>query len=146
MNRESHSITETAAIAQEIFNTTATPKKKGATVLALFGDLGSGKTTFVQQLGKLLGISQTMQSPTFVIMKSYDISYEHFRRLIHIDMYRLERPEELERLGWEEIVKDQKNLIAIEWAERVEKLLPGDCIKIQFKFIEESTREISYGL
>ncbi|OHA17999.1 MAG: tRNA (adenosine(37)-N6)-threonylcarbamoyltransferase complex ATPase subunit type 1 TsaE [Candidatus Taylorbacteria bacterium RIFCSPHIGHO2_01_FULL_46_22b] len=117
--------------------------RKGAIVLALYGDLGSGKTTLVQEIGKLLGVIETMQSPTFVIMKLYDISYKPFAKLIHIDAYRLEHADELVHLGWNELIADPKNLIALEWADRVKDLLPAGAIKICCKFVDDSTREFS---
>lgn len=119
--------------------------KSRATVVALSGDLGSGKTTFAQAIGKLLGVVESMQSPTFVIEKIYDIDFKNFRRLIHIDAYRLEKESELLHLGWEEIISEPGNLILIEWPENVKDILPQDAIAVEFKFIDEKTREISYG-
>lgn len=139
----SKSIADTARIAEKILKNVSETKQ--AAILALYGDLGSGKTAFVQELGKPLGVKGSMQSPTFVIMKSYDISYENFRKFIHIDAYRLEKPEELLALGWDELLKNPKNLIAIEWAERVEALLPKKCVRVHLKFIDETRREISFG-
>ncbi|OGG72860.1 tRNA (adenosine(37)-N6)-threonylcarbamoyltransferase complex ATPase subunit type 1 TsaE [Candidatus Kaiserbacteria bacterium RIFCSPLOWO2_01_FULL_53_17] len=129
-----------AELAKELLGRLS--KKPQATVLALYGDLGSGKTTFVQELGKLIGVDGSVQSPTFVIMKRYTPQDARYKFFIHIDAYRLEKPEELTRLGWEEVVNNPENLIAVEWAERVETILPKDCVRIHFKFIDETTREI----
>ncbi|MFZ2484514.1 MAG: tRNA (adenosine(37)-N6)-threonylcarbamoyltransferase complex ATPase subunit type 1 TsaE [Minisyncoccia bacterium] len=111
-----------------------------ATVVALQGDLGSGKTYFAQNLGKVFGVQENMPSPTFVIMKSYNIDpaktgqgWHRFKKLIHIDAYRLEKEEELTHLGWEELIKDPENFILIEWPERVEGLIPKDAKRIHFK-------------
>lgn len=112
-----------------------------ATVIALQGELGSGKTTFAQAFGKILGIEEVMPSPTFVIMKSYDIdpstssgqAWHGFKKLIHIDAYRLEKKEELLHLGWDELIKDRENIILIEWPERVEDLIPKESKRILFK-------------
>lgn len=142
MKHLSKSIPETAGIAAEVLKRISTKEKQGATVLALYGDLGSGKTTFVQQLGKQLGITETIQSPTFVIMKRYVIHASRFTNIFHIDAYRLEKPEELARLGWVDILKEKNNLIVVEWAEQVEALLPEDSIRIKFKFVDETTREV----
>jgi tRNA threonylcarbamoyladenosine biosynthesis protein TsaE len=76
-------------------------------------------------------------------MKRYTLDAAPFKFLIHIDAYRLEKPEELSVLGWEELIKNPENLIALEWADRVEELLPKDCIRVHFTFIDEHTREIS---
>ena len=138
----SHSVTETAGIAGDVLRKISKGKNAHATVLALYGDLGSGKTTFVQELGKLSGIKDTMQSPTFVIIKSYTLQVTRYMQFFHLDLYRIERPEELLNLGWNDILQDQKNLVAIEWAERAEKFLPNNALRIHFKFIDERTREI----
>lgn len=127
----------------KIFLETIKPSSK-ATVVALSGDLGSGKTTFAQVAGKILGINESIQSPTFVIEKIYDINFKNFRRLIHIDAYRLEKESELLHLGWEEITKESENMILIEWPENVQGIIPKDAKTIRFKFIDENMREISY--
>lgn len=104
-----------------------------ATVVALQGDLGSGKTAFAQAFGKIFGVKENMPSPTFVIMKSYNVNWKGFKKLIHIDAYRLEKEEELLSLGWEELVKDPENFILVEWPERVEGLIPKEAQRIYFK-------------
>lgn len=136
----SHSVADTKSFAMKVLESLRQQSTAG--VLALYGDLGSGKTTFVQEFGKLLGIQTRMQSPTFVIMKMYDISYKTYTRFIHIDAYRLEKPEELDVLGWTELLKDPKNLIVIEWAERAGTLLPSDSLAIRFTFVDDTTRKI----
>lgn len=115
-----------------------------ATVVALHGELGAGKTTFSQEVGKLLGVAENMHSPTFVIMKVYEIDFHGFKKLIHIDAYRLEKESELLHLGWEEIIKEPENLVLIEWPEKVAGLIPRDAKRISFKHVNESTREINY--
>ena len=115
-----------------------------AVVVALQGELGAGKTTFTQEVGKLIGITENMHSPTFVIEKIYQIDFKGFKKLVHIDAYRLEKESELLHLGWEELVKDPENLILIEWAENVPGLIPTDAKKISFKHVDENTREINY--
>ena len=113
-----------------------------AIVVALEGDLGAGKTTFTQEAGKILGIGENMASPTFVLMKIYDIDWHGFRHLIHIDAYRLESEAELESLGWRELVAAPENLVFIEWPERVPGLIPADAKKISLEFVDEVTRNI----
>ncbi len=122
------------------------PKKNKAVIVGLFGDLGSGKTTFVQSVAKVLKIENHITSPTFVIQKRYGVGLHgfDFKNLIHIDAYRLGSGKELLTLGWEEIVNDSKNIIFIEWPEKVADILIMDIEKIYFKFINEETREISY--
>ncbi len=114
-------------------------------MLALRGDLGAGKTTFTQALARELGISENVTSPTFVIMKIYDLENKVFERLIHIDAYRFDTPDELDGLNFSDFLKDPKNLIVVEWPEKVEGKLPPETVFIDFKFISETVREISYS-
>lgn len=116
-----------------------------ATVVALSGDLGAGKTTYTQALARYFGVEEQVSSPTFVIEKIYTIDRGPFKRLIHIDAYRLKGAHELEALGWAEIVHDRENLILIEWPERVAELIPASAHHIALQFTDENTREISYG-
>ncbi|MDQ5955314.1 MAG: tRNA threonylcarbamoyladenosine biosynthesis protein TsaE [Patescibacteria group bacterium] len=103
-----------------------------AFMLALKGDLGAGKTTFVQALGAELGVAATIQSPTYVIMKRYDISFGRFTSLVHIDAYRFEKPEEFAALKPEIFLSDTHTLVVIEWPERVEGVLPTPNLLLNF--------------
>ena len=164
MNVLSKSLEETNKAAQDFLNKLS-PKDNSATIVGLFGDLGAGKTTFTQALAKNLGVTEVVTSPTFVIEKIYllkdgekpaesslyltktnrsDSFPPVFERLIHIDAYRLDSGKELLSLQFAEIQKDPKNLILIEWPERVIDVLPADLIKINFKFINENEREIIF--
>ncbi len=121
----------------------------GAQIVALYGDLGSGKTAFVKELAKELGIEHHITSPTFVILKKYQISNNYslptnYYSLIHIDAYRLGSGEDLKTLGWNELVKDPKNLILIEWPEQVKDALPNDMIKIQFEYVDQNIRKLIF--
>jgi tRNA threonylcarbamoyladenosine biosynthesis protein TsaE len=116
-----------------------------ATVVALSGELGAGKTTFTQTIAAHLGIKETVTSPTFVIEKVYQIADGTFARLIHIDAYRLKESRELEVLGWRDLVRDPENLILIEWPERVLDLIPESAHRVTLTFIDEDTRTILYG-
>jgi len=129
------------------------PLKNKATVLALKGDLGSGKTAFVKCIAKELGIKEIVTSPTFVIIKNYSLQgrtlkrrstfhASRFTNLVHVDAYRLESAKELKSLGWDEIIANPENLIAIEWAERVKSIIPKSAIWIEFEYIDERTRMI----
>ncbi|MBI2618269.1 tRNA (adenosine(37)-N6)-threonylcarbamoyltransferase complex ATPase subunit type 1 TsaE [Candidatus Kaiserbacteria bacterium] len=120
--------------------------RRTATVLGLYGDLGAGKTTFAQALARVFGIKETVTSPTFVIMKTYALPKRktHFKHLIHIDAYRLRGSSELTKLGWETLLNDPANLIVIEWAEKVESILPKNTKKICLDVVDEKTRALSY--
>lgn len=118
-----------------------------AIVVAFSGDLGSGKTTMTQEIAKHLKIKEKIISPTFVIMKSYNINsvseyYPYFKKLIHIDAYRLEAHEELLKIGWSELEDDKNNLIIIEWPERVSKSLSVKPLNVVFKHVDEENRFI----
>ncbi len=139
-------INEPAAMAKAVEMTLGelTPRADQAVVLGLIGDLGSGKTTFVQHLARALGVTEPVTSPTFVIEKVYPLSSQSWKRLIHFDAYRLDSPEELAKLRFAEQLADPGNLIVVEWAERVALLLPPDYRRLNFKFIDGETRELSW--
>lgn len=143
---KSHSPLETKKIAEEFINRLISgPKNSGATVVGLYGDLGSGKTTFTQHLASTLGIEDHVVSPTFIIIKSYELKAKSWKLLYHIDAYRLEVAEDMEKLGWKEIVENPENLVVIEWPRRIEKILPREYTRINFTFIDDTTREITFS-
>lgn len=107
---------------------------RGGEIICLSGELGAGKTTFTQGLLKGLKATGPYTSPTFVVMKKYEHIY-------HIDAYRIKDTDLLE-LGWEELLADKKNIIIIEWAERVRKIIPDNAIWIKFKWLDENKREL----
>lgn len=123
-------------------------QENGARVLALSGNLGAGKTAFAKMSAEILGVPGEITSPTFVIMKRYDISHSTavlgFKSLIHIDAYRLESGNKLLKIGFEEMLADKENLIIIEWPERVPLVIPTDATKLHFHFVDEKTREVDY--
>jgi tRNA threonylcarbamoyladenosine biosynthesis protein TsaE len=118
---------------------------EAATVIGLYGELGSGKTTFMKYLAESLGVKETIQSPTFVIMKIYGLeAADGLKKLIHIDAYRIEDAKELLVLGWENIVSDPQNIICIEWPEKISGILP-EHTKIYFEHVSEKERNIKMG-
>lgn len=136
------------AFTTEILENLAPRQGGHATVLALSGDLGAGKTVFVKALAKQMGITEHVTSPTFVIMKAYSLrptvdSKNGFTKLVHIDAYRMSSGSELTMLGWNELLADPKNLIAIEWPEQVAEVMPEGAIKISFEHVDENTRKVS---
>ena len=121
VNFKTKSAQETKKIAKLLAQEISRP-----VVLALTGDLGSGKTTFIQGFLKGLGVKKRITSPTFVIMRTYNLVY-------HIDCYRLSKPKELLKLGFKEILQNPKAIILIEWAEKIRKILPKNTIWLEFK-------------
>ena len=142
MKYVSKSTEETNKVASNFLNTLEIGN--AATVVALQGDLGAGKTAFAQEVGKILGVEENLRSPTFVIEKIYKIDCNGFKNLIHIDAYRLEKESELLHLGWQELISELENLVLIEWPERVSGIIPSHAKKINFRFIDEATREIEF--
>lgn len=126
-----HSTEETKKFAYEIAK-----KTKPGEVLALYGDLGSGKTTFTRYFVEALGLENRVQSPTFVIERKYG-------NVNHVDLYRLTSEKEIEDLGLEELLSDKKAITVIEWPELAEKFLPKDVVKIHFEYVNENTRKIN---
>jgi len=138
-----HSIPELASLAEEILEKLSISEQ--AVVMALSGDLGVGKTSFVKELGKALGVQEEITSPTFAIMKSYKTTHTNFPILTHIDAYRIEDIEEMKVLRLEEFLHDPHRIICIEWPERVEKLLPENKISISFTINPDESRDITYA-
>ena len=98
---------------------------KTGTVVALCGDLGVGKTVWVKGMAEGLGITEPILSPTFTLLRQY-------RGLNHFDVYRIDDPQELEQIGFEEFLGDE-NITVIEWAELIEDLLPEDTVWVHIE-------------
>lgn len=133
----SKSDSETKGFAKQLIH-----QLKGPTILALVGELGAGKTTFVQGIAQELGIEKRVLSPTFVFLRSYQLSDQRFKTFHHFDLYRCATPEDAKGIGLVEIVKENNSLIVIEWPEVARKLLPSSTKWINFKKIGENEREI----
>lgn len=114
-------------------------KSRKPFIIGLEGNLGSGKTTFTQGFAKGLGIKERILSPTFVILKRFKIKNKNF---YHIDCYRIKNPKEILDLGFKEIVNNPKNIVAIEWADKIKRIMPKDTLWLKFKLIDEFSREI----
>lgn len=128
--------TKNADLTQKLGFEMAKGLKTGA-IFALFGDLGSGKTTFVQGLAEGLGIKNKIISPTFIIVRKYEPNF------YHVDLYRIEGSKDLESLGLDEILADKSNIVAIEWPEKIEKFLPKKRIDLHFKYLGDDKRQIT---
>lgn len=129
----------------EVFVRSLVPNENHATLISLSGELGAGKTTFTQAISRSLGIQEPVTSPTFVLEKIYELPEGNiFSKLVHIDAYRLESGKELEALGFNELYKDSKNLILIEWFEKVKDTLPSPDARISLSVETDSTRTLTY--
>jgi len=161
MQYTTHSPEETKEVVQKFVrflssaSQNSSPDIGRGNVFGFSGDLGSGKTTFAKVVAEILGITEHVTSPTFVIEKKYPISAEvaeklniSFKTLIHIDAYRLENARELEVLNFlDDCVEGDPlhtNLILIEWPERVMEILPKSTQIIRFSFVDESVRTIEF--
>lgn len=129
-------------LAEEIMKTRG---RSGLRIIALQGNLGSGKTTFAQGFAKACGVKKRVASPTFVIMKIYQVGKKlGFKYLAHVDCYRLKSGRDLLRLGFRKLLEDEYAIIVIEWAEKIKSILPVRTLRIFFKHgMSKGTRIIS---
>ena len=118
--------------------------RDSAFVLGLVGELGGGKTTFLQGFARGLGIKEKILSPSFVIMKRFDISHKNpaFKAFYHIDCYRIEKVKEVLGLDFKEIISNPQNIVAIEWADRIWKILPRNTLILEFELKNRSKRKV----
>lgn len=118
--------------------------KKNSLVIALHGNLGSGKTSLTQHIAKLLGITESIQSPTFVIQKNYSLSEQSpvFQNLIHIDAYRIEDEKEMDQLNFSETLSYPNSLIIIEWPEQIEGYIPNNALHVFLDYVDQDSRSI----
>lgn len=128
---------------------------KGGEVVCLYGNLGAGKTTFTQGLALGLGIPKNITSPTFILIREYQVNktltrnsstrnsltHQHIT-LYHLDCYRLENSTDALSLGLSDLFNNPNNIIVIEWAERIKELLPERRIDIYFENVGDDERKI----
>lgn len=125
---ESHGVGDTHKLARHLLK-----QLPGRVVMALHGDLGSGKTCFVQGLAAALGIKRPVTSPTFTLIHEYKGS----RPLVHVDLYRLRDSLDALMLGMEEYF-DSEGITAVEWADRAADLFPEEAIHLYFEILPGS--------
>ncbi len=117
-------------------------KLKGGEVVALYGQLGTGKTTFIKGIGQGLKVRQTITSPSFILMKIYPIRKKRIKYLIHLDAYRIKKVEELSDLNVFDYFNQPDSVCLIEWADRIEKILPKERINIYFDYGKKENERI----
>lgn len=149
VKKEVKNLLELRAVAEAFLGKIAgSPQKGTATVVGLSGDLGAGKTAFTKCIASILGITEVVTSPTFILEKVYIIPRgsvlgERFLKLIHIDAYRLESGKEMRALDWDALLLDEHNLILIEWPEKVKDAMPRDIVNLSFEYAGEGVRQIT---
>jgi tRNA threonylcarbamoyladenosine biosynthesis protein TsaE len=130
----SFSSRETEKLGSEIARRALVRRRRTrrATVFALAGDLGSGKTTFVRGFFRGAGIRRRPASPTFILVRRTPLDRGGFANIFHVDAYRIRRRRELAALGMREMLRDPRNLVIVEWAEKVRRALPKDATWVMF--------------
>ena len=134
---------QTASAAQTI----ALGKKLAKTfrdgeVIALFGELGAGKTTLVKGIAAGLGIRKVITSPTFLLMRVYPARHKKIQTLVHLDCYRIKNATEISALGLAEYLGRDDAVVVIEWPERIKKLLPRRRLEIRLQLSQQSKKHL----
>lgn len=143
MNFTISSVADLETIAQDIVRRCESFDGNQAVVCTLSGDLGAGKTTLTQAIARVLGVTETLQSPTFVIRKRYTTTHPTIKQLIHIDAYRLQNGEEIKKIQFERDLLEPHTLICLEWPEQIADLGLIPNIKVSLRHIDATTREIT---
>ena len=133
MTHTTHSEKETEALGAEF-----AAKLPDGAVIALYGDLGCGKTAFVRGMARGMGLGCLVNSPTFTIVNEYIGA----RSLFHFDMYRLGGADELYDIGWEDYL-GRNGVCAVEWSENVPGAFEGDEYVIRFEKLSDTDRSIT---
>ncbi|MCL5438413.1 MAG: tRNA (adenosine(37)-N6)-threonylcarbamoyltransferase complex ATPase subunit type 1 TsaE [Patescibacteria group bacterium] len=147
---------ETQKLGEELARTLLARELQGLSlvknrIIALYGELGSGKTTFVQGLARGLGIKNKIISPTFIIMRTYEFKTQRSNlkttaqnsKLHHVDLYRIDEKKDIEGLGLFEIMNEKNNIVVIEWAEKIKNILPKKRVDIYFENKSENERQMT---
>ncbi|MBI4134609.1 MAG: tRNA (adenosine(37)-N6)-threonylcarbamoyltransferase complex ATPase subunit type 1 TsaE [Candidatus Sungbacteria bacterium] len=152
MRRGFHIVSKTQlrALAKNVLSRIARGWR--AHLILLSGNLGSGKTTFVQMVAKQLGVRERVLSPTFVFVHEHEIFPKAtrdkghgtwaFKKLIHVDAYRIETKRDFDAIGLSRYTKDSENLVLIEWGERIQKWLPEPDLVVEFDHHRPHLRKV----
>jgi tRNA threonylcarbamoyladenosine biosynthesis protein TsaE len=117
-------------------------KLKPNNVLALYGDLGAGKTTFTRFLVEVLGFDSRVQSPTFILVRNYNKKEGRIKKVNHVDLYRLNNVNEVLDIGINEMIEEKDSITVIEWPEILNEMLPDNTMKIFFEYVDEDKRKV----
>lgn len=128
MKKVSNSLAETNSFAEKVVRALKKSGKKTG-VLALVGDLGSGKTALTKCIAKALGVEGEITSPTFVLRNDYRTRDSHFKYLHHLDAYRID--DNLDTVGLSDILAHDNTLVVVEWADRISERMPDETITIR---------------
>lgn len=128
---------ETRLLAKELASSFAAQRNKKKRIIALTGELGSGKTTFVKSFTRAVGVNKKITSPTFLIIRRFPIKNKQFKNIFHIDAYRIKGNDEAISESIKNALLDKSGLVLVEWAENIKRALPKDTIWVKFKYGKE---------
>ena len=126
---------DTAKLAQELAG-----KLPRGTVIALYGDLGAGKTVFSRAFAKAIGVRETVSSPTYTIIQEYQLEYGGY--FYHLDLYRIKNSRDALAFAVDEYLNDSNSYALLEWPERIEDILPPETVVMRIKHLSDTEREI----
>lgn len=132
----SRSEEDTASLAREL-----AAKLPRGTVIALYGDLGAGKTVFSRAFAKAIGVTETVSSPTYTIIQEYLLDDGGY--FYHLDLYRIQNSRDALAFAVDEYLNDANSYALLEWPERIEDILPPDTLIINIKHLNDTEREIT---
>ncbi len=136
MEFKAYNLNDTRTLARDVL-----ASLDGRNVILLKGDLGAGKTTFAQGILEEIGAEGPFTSPTFVVMKDYKLKSNNvFEKVYHFDCYRIGL-DDLKDLSWEEIINDKRNLVIVEWPERIEGAFYKNVVNIKIEILDENERK-----
>lgn len=118
---------------------------KGGDIILLYGELGVGKSTLVKGIAEVLGVKETVNSPTFTLMNVYEAKKDNIKKLVHVDTYRLKNQEDLEDVGIDEYTRDKNSVCIFEWPDKLGDTIKNrNPIKITIEYLDNNKRKISF--
>lgn len=133
MKIKTKSAKETEAVAKKfVLDLRSSSKKSEAIVVAMDGDLGAGKTTFVKGIFSALKVKGPALSPTFIIVRKKKTGHKSIKNIFHMDAYRIKNLREMNSIGFEEMISTPESLVVVEWASNIKKVIPKKAIWIKF--------------